>query len=314
MPFTEEQVTEVATKLGESPEVVKKFLAQDEKAPEVIALLGKLKVATILPEADFNARIENEKKIAGEAGAKNGAINAHEALAKKIKAKYGIDKLTPEEHTSAYLERVIEEKLKASGGEPTAEIKRLQDELAAKETKLTELGTKLTKLESDHQTERQSNTINSRLDAAINALQFEIPAYLKDQALIDAHINNQREFVKFKLGQKYDVALVDGKEQFTDKATGQVVRDATRADIMNAKAVIDSFAPTVASLKQASSGKRGAGFKDTPLDLSKLDNAQFANYPTLKDFTDHLKASGVSLVSEEAREKMEQYQAWKAKQ
>ncbi|RZK25765.1 MAG: hypothetical protein EOO63_15600 [Hymenobacter sp.] len=130
------------------------------------------------------------------------------------------------------------------------------------------------------------------------------PTITKDED-IQAYVDSQQEFFKFKFMQKYEGDLVSGKVVFKDKSTGKVETDTITGSPLTEAALVAKFAPTVVSVK-ATSQKSGAGVKaaDNPNNQGP-DN--FGDFATIDDYKKHLTQSGVTLTSKAGQEKLTAY-------
>lgn len=287
--LNETTVSEIAAKLG-MPEVLEQFLQSDAPADGVNPFAEKLGLFEVFSSADLLARISNESKIAADKATKDATGNTYGAIDTRTLKATGLAK-NPGESTVDYTERAFKEKFGTAGDE-SADLKRLQADIAAKDQLLAEKETKLTEMEATHVSERKQGQINAKLDARINLLNIDVPASVPADGR-QAYIDNQREFVKYKLMQAYDVDVVEGKTQFTDKATSQIVRDPKTAGSITEAALIDQFAPKVVSLKKPSAAQP-SGFKSgAPSTDDGGASFDFQQYATKADFAKALNAYGI---------------------
>ena len=283
-------VSEIATKLG-MPEVLEQFLKSDAPADGVNPFAEKLGLFELFTATDLTARISNESKIAAAQAAKDATGNTYGAIDTRTLKATAIAK-NPGESTVDYTERAFKEKFGTAGDE-SEDLKRLKADIAAKDVLLLTKESKLSEMEATYATEKKAAQINAKLDTRINALTIDIPATVA-AADRPAYLDNQREFVKYKLMQAYEVDVVEGKTQFTDKATGQVVRDAKTAAPITEAALIEVFAPKVVSLKKVSavqpSGYQSGANSPTGDGAASFDYSQYA---TKADFAKALNAQGI---------------------
>lgn len=274
-------VSEAASKLGLTPEVFTKFLAKDTPEAEVTPLLTSVKALELFTADQLTQRITNERTAAATEAERNAKGNTYGAMDKRIKDDTGIEK-NQGESTIDYMARAAKEKYGTKGDE-SAEMTRLRGDLTAARTLLTEKETKLQEVEVAHATERKQTQINGRIDAPINALVINTTPELLD---------SQREYVKYRLFQKYDVDLVDGKEQFTDKVTKEVKRDTKTAAPMTAAALVAEFAPSVVSLKKTSAAQ-SSGFKSDASDFTSA-TIDFSQFVSAEAFAQALAKQGIT--------------------
>lgn len=291
MAFNEKTVSDLADLLG-MPEVLEQFRSTETPADGVNPLAEKIKGVQVFGQTQLDERITNERTAAA-LEAKNTAVgNTYGAMDKRIFTETGIAK-NEGESTVDYMARAAKEKFGNPGNE-SEEMQRLRDDVKAKTELLTQKNTELEQLRVAHATEAKTLQINSRLDAAINALAIDAPA---------DRLDGQREFVKFKLMQRYEVDVVEGKVVFKDKATGQIEKDSQTASPLSEAALIAKFAPSVVSVKVPSQ-KRGAGV-DNSSHNQELD--ELAAYATIEDYKKALAAAGVTLASQDGQDKLQKY-------
>jgi hypothetical protein len=283
-------VSEIATKLG-MPEVLEQFLHADTPAAGVNPFAEKLGLVEAFTSEQLTTRLTNERQIAATEAAKAATGNTYGAIDTRTLKATGIAK-NQGETTVDYTERAFKEKFGTAAPEGD-ELKRLRADLVAKDALLATNATRLTEMEAGFATERKQATINGKLDARINLLNIDVPASVPADNR-QAYIDNQREFVKYKLMQAHDVDVVDGKTQFTDKATGQVVRDVKTAAPITEAALIDQFAPKVVSLKKTSAAQ-GSGFDSSRTTPTGDGGAafDFALYATRAEFATALNKAGI---------------------
>lgn len=276
-------VSEIATKLG-MPEVLEQFRSTETPADGVNPFAEKLGLFEVFTADQLSERIGNERTLAATEATKTATGNTYGAIDTRTLKATGIAK-NQGESTVDYTERAFKEKFGTKVEEST-ELQRLRGELTAREAALATANTELESVKVAHATEKQELQINARIDTPINALSINTSAELLD---------SQREYVKYRLLQKFNVALVDGKEQFTDKATNEVKRDAKTAAPMTAAALVAEFAPTVVSLKKESA-KTGSGYESSSANLNDGDASQFdyMQYATKEDFAKALNKAGIS--------------------
>ncbi len=286
MEFNQTTVLEAAGKLGMAPEVFTKFLLKDTPEAEVTPLLASLKGLEVFTPSEFTARIGNERSQAATEADRLAKGNTYGAIDRRTLKATGLAK-NEGESTEDYSERAFKEKF-GTKVEESAELQRLRTELTARETALATANTELESAKVAHATERQQLQINAKIDAPINALSINTTPEMLDA---------QRAFLKHMLFQQYDVALVDGKEQFTAKGSTDVKRDPKTAAPMTAAALIAEFAPTVVSLKTTSAGQ-GSGYKNSPQSFTS-GSIDFSQFPTADDLGKALAKQGITAGSPE---------------
>ena len=283
-------VSEIATKLG-MPEVLEQFRSTETPAAGVNPFAEKLGLVEAFTSEQLTQRLTNERAEAAREATKVATGNTYGALDKRILAETGIAK-SDQESTVEYMARAAKEKF-GTKTEESDELKRLRADLVAKDTLLATNATRLTEMEAGFATERKQVLINSKLDARINLLAIDVPASVPAESR-QAYLDNQREFVKYKLMQAHVVDVVDGKTQFTDKASGQVVRDPKTAAPITEAALIDQFAPKVVSLKKQSAAQ-GSGYDSSRTTVAGDGAAafDFALYATRAEFATALNKAGI---------------------
>jgi hypothetical protein len=213
--LSEKIVSDIAEKLG-LPEVLELFRSPDAPADGVNPLAEKLTPLQVFTQTDFDTRINTERQASATEATRVAAGNTYGAIDKRIKEITGLDKLPEESKDSlAYAERAFREKFGTAGTE-SDELKRLKDVISAKDLLLEQTQTKLTEMEVEHATEKKQTQINGTIDEPIKKLLINVPA---DQ------LASQQGYVKFRFNDAYTADVVDGKVQFTDKATGKVVTE-----------------------------------------------------------------------------------------
>jgi hypothetical protein len=284
----EENVSVLAAKLGSTPGIITKFLtdaAASEEVKPFADTLGTLHVfkADELAQRDTNLTTQAAQK------AKNDTLGTtYGAMDERIQTETGIAKKTGES-TIEYMARAAKEKYGTRGDE-SAEMTRLRGDLTAAQELVKQTNTKLAEVEVAHATEKKQTQINGRIDAPINALNINTTPELLD---------SQREYLKYRLFQKYDVDLVDGKEQFTDKVTKEVKRDPKTAAPMTAAALVAEFAPQVVSLKKSSTAQP-SGFNPGANDFTDEASAfDFSKYASKEEFAADLNKQGIASGSPE---------------
>lgn len=291
MELIQEHVSALATKLGSTPEVITKFLTDASASEEV-----KLDALEVFTQDQLSQRIANESAAAALKAKNEATGNTYGAIDNRILKATGIAK-NAEESTADYSERAYKEKFGKAAGDESAELQRLRSDIAAKDQLLQQKDQKLQEIEVANATERKQTSINTALDTAINGLPINTE---------DKYLDGQRTLVKVMLGQKYDIDVVDGVVQFTDKATKQVVRDSKTAAPMTAAALVAQFAPTVVSLKQDSSAS-GSGYKGSGNDLNQGSQLDYSKYTSRKDFAEDLAKQGIAAGSAKAGELFEAF-------
>lgn len=296
MEFNETTVSEVASKLGLTPESFTKSLLKDTPEAEVATVLAGIKGLEVHRAEDFATRIERERKEAATEAANNAKGGVFDIVDQRILKATGIAKLPEEARDSlAYAERAYKEKFGTQADE-SVELRQLRETLAAKDELLNEKTVKLQELEVGYATERKQAQINASLDTPIIKLNINVP---EDQ------LAGQQEFVKWKFNQAYSADIVEGKVVFTDKATGKVVTDPNRAgNPMDAATLIAQFAPKVVSIKSSQRSGAGTRASDT---FSNQGPDSFGDYATLEDYKKYLTESGVTLTSKAGQEKITAY-------
>lgn len=285
MELIQENVSALATKLGSTPEVITKFLTDAAAAAEVKPFADTLGIIEVFTPDQLTQRIGNERTDAATK-AKNEAIgNTYGAIDTRIEKATGIKK-NDGESTADYSERAYKEKFGKNGGNESEELTRLRGEIAAKDQLLTQKDTELEQIKVTHATERKQGQINAKIDAAINGLNINTTPELLD---------SQREFVKYRLMQAYDVDVVDGKVVFKDKGTENIKRDGKTAAPMTEEALIAEFAPKVVSLKTTSASK-GSGFDSSRTNYNDgaATGFDFSKYTSLEEFAKDLNKQGIS--------------------
>ena len=275
-------VSEIATKLG-MPEVLVQFLKSDAPADGVNPFADQLGLVEAFTTEQLTVRLSNERQIAATEATKTATGNTYGAIDTRTLKATGIPK-NQGETTVDYTERAFKEKFGLPANEP-AEIQRLRDDLAAKDALLGQKETAFKEMEVAHATERKQGQINGVLDSAINGLPISTTPEMLD---------SQREFVKFRLNQAYTADVVDGKVQYTDRASGQVVRDAKTAAPITTAALVEQFAPKVVSLKKTSAAQ-GSGF-DSSRTVSTADGNtafDFALYATKGELAAAINKAGI---------------------
>lgn len=296
MEFNETTVSEVASKLGLTPELFTKSLLKDTPEAEVTPVLAGIKGLEIHRSEDFAARIERERREAATEASNNAKGGVFDMVDQRILKATGIAKLPEEARDSlAYAERAYKEKF-GNKADESVELRQLRETLAAKDELLTEKTTKLQELEVGYATERKQAQINASLDGPIVKLNINVP---EDQ------LAGQQEFVKWKFNQAYSADIVEGKPVFTDKATGKVVTDPNRAgNPMDAATLIAQFAPKVVSLKSSQRSGAGTRASDTS---SNQGTDNISDYATLEDYKKSLTESGIVLSSKDGQAKIAAY-------
>lgn len=297
MEFNETTVSEVASKLGLTPEVFAKSLLKDTPEAEVTTVLASLKGLEVHRTEDFTARIERERREAATEAAGNAKGGVFDMVDKRIFKATGIAKLPEEAQDSlAYAERAYKEKFGTKADE-SVELKQLRETLEAKDALLTQTTTKLQEMEVANATERKQAQINGSIDRPIQKLPI---------AVADDQLASQQEYVKWRFNQAYSADVVEGKTVFTDKVTGKVVTDPKKAgNPMDAETLIAEFAPKVVSIK-APSQRSGAGIRASDTSSNQgPDN--FGDFATVDDYKKHLTQSGVTLTSKAGQEKITAY-------
>jgi hypothetical protein len=297
MEFNETTVSEVASKLGLTPEVFTKSLLKDTPEAEVSPVLASIQGLQVHRTEDFAARIDRERKEAATEASNNAKGGVFDMVDQRILKATGIAKLPEEARDSlAYAERAYKEKFGTKAEEST-ELRQLRETIEAKDALLTQTATKLQELEVGYATERKQAQINSSLDGPILKLNINVP---------EADLASQQEYVKWRFNQAYTADVVEGKPVFTDKATGKVVTDPKKAgNPMDAATLIAEFAPKVVSIK-APSQRSGAGIKASDTS-SNQDLNNFSDFDTLDAYKKHLTESGVTLASQVGQEKIAAY-------
>lgn len=283
MEFIQENVSALAAKIGSTPEVLQKFLSDAAAAEEVKPFAESLGLLEVFTPDEFTARIGNERTLAATEATKTATGNTYGAIDTRTLKATGIAK-NQGETTVDYTERAFKEKF-GTKVEESAELQKLRTELVARDTALATVNGELESTKVAFATERQQAAINAKIDSPINALPINTTPELLDA---------QREFLKHMLLQKYDVALVDGKEQFTDKATNTVKRDPKTAAPITAAALVAEFAPTVVQLKKLSAAQ-GSGYDSSRTNLNdgEASSFDFAQYATKEEFAKALNKSGI---------------------
>jgi hypothetical protein len=284
MELIQENVSALATKVGTTPEVITKFLTDAQAAAEVKPFADSLGLLEVFNPEQLTQRITNERTQAATEATNTTKGNTFGTMDKRILDDTGIAK-NAGELTIDYMARAAKEKYGTKANE-SEELTRLRGEIAAKDSLLTQKDTELQQLQVQHGTERKQGQINASLDAAIHALPIQATAELLD---------SQREFVKYRLGQAYDIDVVDGKVVFKDKGTENVVRDSKTAAPMTAAALIEQFAPKVVSLK-ATSVTTGSGFQSSSTNLNDGEASAFdyTQYASKEEFAKALNKAGIS--------------------
>lgn len=282
MELIQENVSALASKFGVQPEVLTKFLTDASAAEEVKPLAEALPGLQVFTQTDFDTRLANERKLAGDT--EKG--NAFGLLDKRIKALTGIDKL-PEEarDTAAYAERAFREKF----GKTTDsdEAQRLRDDLKAAKDALT---AKNNEFDTYKQTV-EKQTAKQRIASVQQAAAAKLP--LADPS--------QADYLLYRFEQKYAPHLNGEVVEFKDRTTGEVVRNQRTAGPATADELLEQFAPSVVSLKQPSA-KNGSGFKSSDQDLNKGDAAtmDYSAFATVEDFHKALRTQGIAAGSDKA--------------
>jgi hypothetical protein len=292
MPLNEKIVSDLAEKLG-MPEVLEQFRSAETPADGVNPLADKLTGLHVFGQTQLDERLTNERTTAAEEARRTAVGNTYGAIDSRILADTGIPK-KENEKTADYVARAAKEKYGTKGDE-SAEMTRLRTDLEDAKTALQTKTTELDTLKVTHATEAKALQINSKLDLAINGLSIEAPA---------DKLDSQRRFLKYEFEQKYSADVVEGRVEFKDKATGEIVRDPTTRTPLTEAQLIAKFAPTVVSIK--TSQKRGAGVDDHSHNNNQEsdDLAAFAN---IDDYKKHLTQAGVVLASSEGQEKISKY-------
>lgn len=286
-------VSAIAEKLG-MPEVLTQFQSAEAPADGVNPFADALTPLQVFQGSQLTERLSNERAAAAEEARKTAVGNTYGAMDKRILAETGVAK-NDSETTVDYMARAAKEKFGTKVEEST-EMTRLRADLAAKDSLLAQTNTKLQEMEVSHATERKQTQVNGTIDAPINALVIDTKPELLDA---------QRQFLKYKLLEKYEADLVDGNVQFIDKVTKQIKRDSKTAAPMTAADLVAEFAPSVVSVKVPSQ-RSGAGVKaaDNPNNQGP-DN--FGDFATVDDYKKHLTQSGVTLTSKAGQEKITAY-------
>lgn len=285
MELIEQHVSALAAKLGSTPEVITKFLTDASASEEV-----KLDTLEVFTQDQLAQRIANESSAAALKAKNEATGNTYGAIDNRILKATGIAK-NAEESTADYSERAYKEKFGKAGGNESEELQRLRSDIAAKDNLLTQKDSELQQVKVQHATEAKAASINAKLDSAINILPINTTPELLD---------SQREFLKFRLSQKYDIDVVDGKEQFTDKITKEVKRDQKTATPMTAATLVAEFAPTVVSLKADQSAKPGSGYKGSGNDFNKDGSARdYSQYTSKDEFVKDLQRQGIAPTGKE---------------
>ncbi|RPD50050.1 hypothetical protein DNI29_04435 [Hymenobacter sediminis] len=292
MAFNEKTVSDLAEKLG-LPEVLEQFRSADVPADGVNPLAEKLGTLHVFGQAQLEERLNNEKAAAAEDARKTAVGNTYGAMDKRILAETGIAKADGES-TVDYMARAAKEKFGKPGNESEV-MQRLRTDLEETRSALQKRNTEYEQLEVKHATEAKTLQINSRLDMAINTLPIDAPT---------EKLDSQRRFLKYELEQKYSVDVVDGRVEFTDKATGKVVKNPTTQTPLTEAEIIAQFAPTVVSLKQTSQ-KRGTGVQSSSHNNNQ--DADLSEFTSLDDYKKHLTESGVTLSSQAGQDKIAAY-------
>lgn len=168
--------------------------------------------------AVVNERIQKElpNKINEEFGKTMTAID------QEIMSITGIEKL-PNEKTTAYAKRVVEQ-MKTKGGDPVTKetVKQLQQQL---ETLKTESQTKLSQLQESY-FRRENEMV---VDAALGKKNIALPAHLKTDAEKQGFINLQKGLIKqgffgsvtAKRDENGNTIYFDGETPLVDAQTGK---------------------------------------------------------------------------------------------
>lgn len=291
MPIAQNDVAEVATKLGIPETAVKEmFLVGDTTTPEVAPIIESIKSGHFFTTDVLTTREANLRREASEEASRNAIGNTYGAMDKRVLEVTGIEK-NKDEKTIDYIARAIQ----AKGGTPSEELQRLQNTLAQKDQALTVLQEKYDNRDKEYSKKEKQLLINQQLDIPINALSINVD---------DKFVPQQRKLLKTELLEKYNVELLDnGKMKFVDKVSGQERKNPTTLEYMQADELIKEFAPTVVPLKQQTSGKRGTGLPG-PLDLNNTagDALDFSQYSSQEAFAEDLKKQGIPTGSAKAGE------------
>lgn len=286
MELIQENVSALAGKFGIDAGVLTKFLADATAAEEVKPFADSLGLFEVFTPEVLTQRISNERMDAATKAKNEATGNIYGTIDKRILEQTGVAK-NQGELTVDYVARAAKEKFGTKVDE-TAEMTRLRGDLTAAQDLVAQTNTKLQEVEVAHATEKKQTQINGRIDTPINALSINTTPELLD---------SQREYLKYRLFQKYDVDLVDGKEQFTDKATKEVKRDPKTAAPMTAAALVAEFAPSVVSLKKPLA-TTGSQFQSSGTTQTQGAIAfDYGSYATKEAFTADMRKQGVAADS-----------------
>lgn len=299
--LNEATVSAIAEKLG-LPEVLTQFQSTEAPADGVNLFADALTPLQVFQQKQLDERLSNERTTAAEEARKTAVGNTYGAMDKRILAETGVAK-NDNESTVDYMARAAKEKFGTKADE-SEEMKLLRDEVKTTRELLVTRNGELEQMKVAHATEAKTNQINSKLDVAIGKLTLAVPSTITKEEDIQAYVDSQQEFFKFKFMQKYEGDLVNGKVIFKDKATGKVETDSITGSPLTEAALVAKFAPTVVSVKQ--SQKAGAGVKAAAnSNNSGTDN--LADFATLDDYKKHLTENGITLLSAEGQAKISAY-------
>jgi hypothetical protein len=308
MDLNQTTVSSLAATLRTTPEVLTKFLTEAEASEEVKPFAATLGSLQVISAEDFDVRITRERTEAAQKAKDDAVGNTYDAVDKRIFKATGIAKLPEEAKDSlAYAERAYREKFGSKADEST-ELKSLRETLEAKDSLLTQATQKLQEMEVAHTTERKQTQINATIDKPIQGLKIRIPA---DEEKPQEYLANQQAYFKYRFEQAYSADSVDGKVQFTDKATGKIVTDPTRAgNPMDAETLIAQFAPKVVSLK-AQSAAQPSGFKPgaPSTDATGAAVIDYTQFNSRDELNTYLKKYGISPTGKEGGVHLNKFKA-----
>jgi hypothetical protein len=302
MALNEATVSAIAEKLG-LPEVLTQFQSTETPEDGVNPFADALTPLQVFQEKQLTERLSNERAAAAEEARKTAVGNTYGAMDKRILAETGVAK-NDNESTVDYMARAAKEKFGTKSDE-SEEMKLLRDEVKTTRELLVTRNGELEQMKVTHASETKTLQINSKLDNAIDKLALVVPATITKDEDIQAYVDSQQEFFKFKFMQKYEGDLVNGKVVFKDKATGKVETDSITGSPLTEAALVAKFAPSVVSVK-ATSQKSGAGVKAAD-NLNNQGPDNFGDFASLDDYKKHLTQSGVTLTSKAGQEKITAY-------
>ena len=246
---------------------------------------------------------ENTFNEGKQAGVGEGVGNTYGAMDKRIYERFGIAKKSDDQKTLDYIDMVIDDKSKSLGKEPSKELERYKEMVRDKSSVIDTLNSTIEQIKSEAEQNQKQWQIDSVMRAEAGKIDIDV-----DEELIPS----QRDFLNFKMSQKYDVDLLDGQVVFKNKATGKIEKDDKTGDPKTPETIFKEFAPTVVKIKSKEPKQQGvqnggAGLKATPIKQEHFDGLNLREFKTGKDLEEYMIKSGHSVHDQKVREVMDKW-------